>query len=177
MYQLTNEKLEVLHFLIAPCERFPNNSKLPLIIYRQFFDIGKDDDGEKLIRETFEGQGWGNAWCDGIYDYHHYHSTAHEVLGVASGSAVVNFGGTGGMVLDLAPGDIILIPAGVAHKCLKHDERFRCVGAYPRHQNYDMNYGKDAERPTTDLNISHVPLPQTDPVFGRNGPMFQFWRK
>jgi uncharacterized protein YjlB len=40
-----------------------------------------------------------------------------------------------------------------------------------------MQYGKPGERPYTDGNISSVPLPRTDPVYGKTGPMLEIWEK
>src|SRR5947208_2293457 len=114
MYQTLHEKLEILHYPLQPCDRFPNNERFPLLIYRELFDLSPEDDGEKLITDTFETNGWENTWTNGIYDFHHYHSTAHEVLGIAAGEALVNFGGTGGVIVPIAHGDIVVIPAGVA---------------------------------------------------------------
>ena len=72
-------------------------------------------------------------------------------------------------------GDVIIIPAGVAHKNLGSSGDFRCVGAYPPGQDWDMNYGKAGERPAADENIANVPLPVADPVFGFEGPLMKNW--
>jgi uncharacterized protein YjlB len=39
------------------------------------------------MEELFRQNGWRASWRDGIYDYVHYHSRIHEVLGVARGKA------------------------------------------------------------------------------------------
>jgi uncharacterized protein YjlB len=39
-----------------------------------------------------------------------------------------------------------------------------------------MNYGKPGERPKTDDNIASVPLPKTDPVFGKGGGLLEIWK-
>jgi uncharacterized protein YjlB len=116
------------------------------------------------------------TWRNGIYSYHHYHSTAHEVLGCYRGSAKVQFGGESGIVEELSAGDVVIIPAGVGHKNLGASADFAVVGAYPRGQDYDMNYGKPGERPRADENIARVPLPETDPIFGKDGPLLRHWR-
>jgi uncharacterized protein YjlB len=119
---------------------------------------------------------WGNDWRNGIFTYHHYHSTAHEALLVYGGSAKVQLGGESGVIETIGAGDVIIIPAGVGHKNLGSSSDFHCVGAYPPRQNVDMNYGKAGERPRTDENIARVALPALDPVFGKSGPLIDHWR-
>ena len=100
---------------------------------------------------------------------------AHEVLAICRGKAKVQLGGENGIILSVSPGDVIIIPAGVAHKNLGASRDFLVVGAYPPGQSWDMNYGEAGERPDADQNISRVPRPKTDPVFGRRGPLIDHW--
>jgi uncharacterized protein YjlB len=153
--------------------RFPNNDLLPLLLYRETIARG----GPLATEDLFSRNRWVNTWRNGIYTRHHYHSTAHEVLGVYRGSAIVQFGGEDGFVYEVRIGDVIVIPAGVAHKCLKRTASFKVVGAYPEGQMWDMCYGADGERPETDENIARVPVPQCDPVYGMNGPLIDLWSK
>jgi uncharacterized protein YjlB len=164
----------VEHYSIADDGRFPNNATHPLIVYRGVI-TAPSEEGALWIEERFRANAWIPAWRNGIYDYHHYHSTAHEVLGVYAGRATVRFGGDGGIECDVAAGDVVLIPAGVSHKCLKASRDFALVGAYPREQHPDMCYGKEAERPQADQSIARVPEPDTDPVHGREGPVCDLW--
>lgn len=166
--------VEVRTHHLADDGTFPN-SRLPLLIYREAFR-GNPLDMAAGIEEMFCRNHWGRTWRDGIYSYQHYHSTAHEVLGCYGGSARVQFGGKGGAVEELYAGDVVIIPAGVAHKNLGASRDFGVVGAYPAGQEYDMNYGKRGERPSADENISRVPLPETDPVFGSDGPLLNYWK-
>jgi uncharacterized protein YjlB len=152
----------------------PNNQKLPLLVYQAALNLpGQNPAG--AVESLFQANGWGGAWRNGIYSFHHYHSTAHEVLAVCRGSARVQSGGENGPIFSVQPGDVILIPAGVGHKNLGADSDFLVVGAYPSGQSWDMNYGKAGERPAADRNIAAVPLPQTDPVFGHRGPLVDHW--
>jgi len=153
---------------------FPNNDRLPVIIYKSAIDL-PDEDAATTLEEIFKVNHWENSWRNGIYDYHHYHSTAHEVLGVYQGQVKVQLGGPSGIVAQLKKGDVVVIPAGVAHKNVGSSEDFKCVGAYPSGQDYDMNYGKSGERPKTDKNIKKVPLPSMDPIFGFDGPLIKSW--
>ncbi len=153
---------------------FPNN-KLPLILYRQAIEISGADPAA-AVEKVFHENKWGNSWRNGIYPYHHYHSTAHEVLGIYAGKATVQLGGPEGITVELTAGDVVVIPAGVAHKRLDSDSKFACVGAYPPGQEWDMNYGKAGERPETDKNIAKVELPPTDPVSGKQGKLIETWK-
>ena len=94
----------------------PNN-RLPLILYAGAVDVAAGDPA-RAFEDLFHGHGWGNGWRNGIFPFHHYHSTAHEVLGIAAGEAEVRFGGEGGATVHAKAGDAVLIPAGVGHKRL-----------------------------------------------------------
>lgn len=153
---------------------FPNNERLPALIYRDAFVLSGDDPAATIER-IFARNGWRGPWRNGIYDYHHYHSTAHEVLGVAAGTARLQLGGESGAEFEVQTGDAIVIPAGVAHKNLGSTSDFLVVGAYPAGQDWDMMYGRAGERPQADQNIEDTPLPQADPIFGANGPLIEKW--
>ena len=153
---------------------FPN-SRLPLLLYRRAVKLPKHDPAS-AFESLFAAHQWRGTWRNGIYCYHHYHSTAHEVLGIYSGSARVQLGGERGVIHEVRAGDVLLIPAGVAHKNLGMRGEFGVVGAYPAGQEWDMNYGKPSERPHADRNIAAVPLPVLDPVYGGGGPLRAHWR-
>lgn len=155
---------------------FPNNAELPLLIYQGAVRLPAADPAS--VYETLLDQnGWGGTWRNGIFSYHHYHSTAHEVLGVYRGQATVQLGGDEGIVLEIETGDVIIIPAGVAHKNLGSSRDFGVVGGYPAGQRWDMNYGQAGERPQADENIARVPLPEQDPIYGADGPLVEQWHK
>jgi uncharacterized protein YjlB len=150
------------------------NSKFPLLIYQGALKLPASDPAA-LFEELFTSNHWSDSWRDGIYTYHHYHSTAHEVLGVYRGSATVQFGGERGTKQKVTAGDVIIIPAGVAHKNLGASSDFGVVGAYPAGQQWDMNYGQASERPQVDENIARVAMPEFDPVYGVDGPLKKSW--
>nr|WKN39729.1 cupin domain-containing protein [Tunicatimonas sp. TK19036] len=155
---------------------FPNNQKLPLIIYSQVLDLSEGD-AASIMESVLQANGWGNSWRNGIYTYHHYHSTAHEFIGIYRGKVKVELGGPDvGIEVEAKAGDVIVIPAGVVHKNLGASADFACIGAYPPGQNFDMNYGKESERPQADENIKQVPLPNTDPVYGNRGMLLKLWK-
>ncbi len=151
---------------------FPNN-RLPVLLWRDAVPTGSAS--ASAIEDRFHANGWGGSWRNGIFTYHHYHSTAHEVLGIARGSVTVQLGGPNGETLDLATGDIALLPAGTAHKNLGQSDDLLVIGAYPPGQRPDILRGDPDDRPEADRNIAQVPLPQTDPVTGEEGPPIA-WR-
>lgn len=129
-----------------------------------------------FIKTILKRNSWENSWKNGVYEYHHYHSVSHEVLCAYRGATKVLLGGDNGVIVDFEAGDVLIIPAGVAHKNIEPDNLFKCVGAYPKGQNYDMNYGQPFERPEADKNILKVPLPTEDPVYGKHGPLIEHWK-
>jgi len=153
---------------------FPNNA-LPVLIYHGAFDMVQDNPASQ-IEQTFDSNLWGGVWRNGMYTYHHYHSTSHEVIACYGGEARIQLGGPSGISADLVAGDVIIIPAGVAHKNVTCSANFRIVGAYPRGQhNYDLRRGLPGERPRVDERIARVPLPDSDPVYGAAGPLVREW--
>lgn len=152
----------------------PNNPKLPLLLYQGVLSLPRTSPA-KVIEELFQLNQWGNSWRNGVFSYQHYHSTAHEVLGVAKGEARILFGGKSGMLVTVREGDVAILPAGTGHENLGDRDRFTVVGAYPPGQSLDMGYGRPDERPKSDENIARVALPPTDPVYGKEGPLGDHW--
>lgn len=147
--------------------RIPNNPTLPLVIYR--VALAPSDDLANDFERRFAANGWMNSWRNGVFDYHHYHSNTHEVLGVAKGEARICFGGEQGAVLTVSAGDVAILPAGTGHKCEWANEDFLVVGAYPDGRDYDIYRGNPAEHDGAVARIANVPLPKRDPVFGGDG--------
>ncbi len=148
--------------------RIPNHPDLPLLVYAGALAIGAADRAA-AFEALFRRHGWGGMWRNGIYAFHHYHSTAHEVLGIAAGRARVRFGGEHGTTLDIEAGDAVLIPAGVGHCNLGASADLLVVGAYPEGQRPDLRRGGPDDRPQVLANIAAVPLPRRDPITGRDG--------
>jgi uncharacterized protein YjlB len=173
--QEINEHPKVVTHLVGDSGIFPNNPRLPLVILQTAFLFqGTLEPG--FIEKTFTENGWTGGWRNGLYPFHHYHSTAHEVLGIYSGSVRVQFGGEEGPEVAAAMGDVLVLPAGLAHRNVWSSHDFRVVGAYPVGTTWDMNYGKEGERPGTDQNIAQVPLPPADPVYGAGRALIDHWR-
>ena len=166
----------IVHRVLHDDGTFPNNARLPLIIYPAAIDL-PDRDPASTLEDLFASHHWTNSWRNGIFSYHHFHSSAHEVLGVYGGTARVQLGGSEGPKFDVHAADVIVIPSGVAHRNLGASADFRVVGAYPAGQRWDMNYGKTGERLRVDRNIAAVALPTHDPVYGETGPLMRLWHE
>ncbi len=169
------QNLNIIRHILPDDGTFPNNGLLPLLVYQKALNLTEARSAANIM-EFLETNGWVNAWENGIYDYHHYHSTAHEVLIITKGSARVQFGGPSGVAMLVEEGDAVIIPAGVAHKALDQYDGFKCVGAYPTGQEYDIKKGEDGEREEAMKNIKQLGLPSTDPIYGIDGPLLQNWK-
>jgi len=128
------------------------------------------------LEQCFAGNDWTNSWRNGVYSFPHYHSTSHEVLGVYSGTANLRLGGQHGRNVEVHAGDVIVIPAGVAHQNLNATEDFGVVGAYPDGRGWDLLRGLPGERPRADQNIAALPIPDNDPIYGAKGPLRDIWK-
>lgn len=165
--------MTITPFVFRDDGSIPNNS-LPLLLYTNAIDL-KGSDPAREIERKFAENGWAKMWRNGIYTFHHYHSTSHEVLGCFRGSANVLLGGEQGELLTLKAGDVVLIPAGVGHYNKGASTDFGVVGAYPRGFDWDMQYGRPGERPTVLENIAGLPVPPKDPVTSAQGGLNEHW--
>ena len=148
--------------LLAGDDRFPN-SALPVLFYRRALPTEA-----AAMEQAFARQGWGGAWRNGIYTFHHFHSTAHEVLGIAAGEVRVLLGGPSGREATVRAGDVVVIPAGVAHRNMGQSADLLVVGAYPGGSACDLLRGEPAELQQARRTIAAVPLPGRDPVQGQD---------
>ena len=153
----------------------PNNPKLPFIHYLGAVALPERGDPAAVFEELFERNGWGDSWRNGIYDYVHYHSGTHEVLGIARGHARVRFGGNSGKVVDLREGDVVILPAGTGHQSLDASKDLLVIGAYPPNGKYDECRGSRQEHERALESIPKVHLPAKDPVYGADGPLMDAW--
>ena len=111
-----------------------------------------------------------------MYSFSHFHTTSHEVLGIASGKAQLCFGheeNKDRVEEVLTKGDVIIMPAGVSHRLLEDlDGAFTMVGCYPTGCNWDMCYGKSGEESKIEK-IKDLPWFKKDPVYGDEGPVLE----
>jgi uncharacterized protein YjlB len=163
-------------FLFADDGAIPNNPSLALVLYRDAVALPSEG-AEAAMERVLAGNAWGDMWRNGIYPYVHYHSMTHEALGIARGRARARFGGESGEEIDLRAGDVAILPAGTGHQCLWASPNLMVIGAYPRTGRYDLCRGSKAERTRALRTIPRVPLPETDPVYGADGPLAKLWRR
>ena len=164
---------ELKMFELNDGEVFPNNH-LPILLYKGVLNLPVLFPATHVIN-LFKKNNWYNAWIGGIFNYHHYHSNTHEVLGIYGGSTTLLLKGEDGLKITVKKGDVLIIPAGVAQKNLGDKNAVKCIGAYPFGSAFDMNYGKPGERPRTDKNIAAVPIPSFDPVYGTDRGLSKIW--
>ncbi|SCB61755.1 Uncharacterized protein YjlB [Rhizobium aethiopicum] len=156
--------------IFEPSDWVPNNPRFPVLIYKGL----SGEDGSCDFQNRFAGNGWTGIWTNGVFDYQHYHSSAHEVLGVETGSATLLIGGPGGRAIKVTAGDCLVLPAGTGHKNLGSTSDFQVVGAYPEGQHADIRTSAASSEMLA--TISSLPIPQSDPVQGRWGFLTKEWR-
>jgi uncharacterized protein YjlB len=172
---VTSHTVEPLAIVFEDDGLIPNNP-LPFLVYKAAVDVDNDHP-EKTIEGLFGANGWGDMWRDGVYDYPHYHATVHEALGVARGRARVRFGGDAGRELEIAAGDVAILPAGTGHQRLSASRDFSVVGAYPPGAKMQIARPTPENRAKALKTIPHVKVPPSDPVMGRNGPLVRLWNR
>jgi uncharacterized protein YjlB len=163
----------------APSERFrlersgdmPNHPDFPVLLHRRA--VEPSGDAAAALEALFAANGWPPRWRDGIYDFHHYHTEGHEALGVAAGSARVLLGGPGGREVELAAGDVAVLPAGTGHRRLAASPDFLVVGAYPPGQRTDIRREVPSEAALARIRV--LPAPASDPA-GRAPGVPELWR-
>ncbi|MCP5150309.1 MAG: cupin [Ectothiorhodospiraceae bacterium] len=160
---------------LAPGHDVPNNPQLPVVVHRRAVPP-EVDDVAGWLEARFAANGWVGAWRDGVFDHHHYHATAHEVLGIARGSVEVMLGGAGGVLVTLGEGDVAVLPAGTGHCRVGATSRLVVVGAYPSGQSPDLRRAGDSLADAA-RRIARVPVPDADPVQGADGALVRLWTR
>ncbi len=155
----------------------PNNPHCPLVVYRQAVRLDRPYDPAAVFEEIFARHGWRDSWRDGIYDFLHFHTGTHEVLGIARGKATVQFGGAKGRSLTLLVGDVVVLPAGTGHRRIRASRDLLVVGAYPPGGRYDEPRPDEVDPAEARASIAKVPSPRQDPVYGGEGRLPALWKK
>lgn len=154
----------------------PNTSvqRKPLLIYHSAFHPGTSAsaiEAHLAAIGVVEPQ-----WRYTMYSISHFHSTAHELLCVASGQAQLCFGhedNPSRVLVRVGAGDVIVVPAGVAHRLLEDvNGDFGMVGSYPIGQNWDMCYGTEGEAEQV-KSIAKLEWFARDPIYGDEGPVLE----
>ncbi len=163
-------KTEVEKLRLSRNGWMPNNERLPVLLYRRAF---LDRDVADRMEDAFKRNFWPAQWRNGVYSFHHYHSTAHEVLGFAAGSARLTLGGEGGHDMTVGSGDVLVLPAGTGHCLVRAEPNFLVVGAYPVGQDWDICR---AAPDTMALDrMRNLSFPQSDPLTGKGGELVHAW--
>ena len=153
--------------IFPPSEWVPNNTRFPVLMYKTALTDAR------LFENLFASNGWSGIWTNGVFGYQHYHSAAHEVLGVSVGHATLLIGGPQGEVTSVEQGDCLLLPAGTGHCNLDCSDDFQVVGAYPPGQKADiLTTAASAQQLAA---IRSLPKPETDPVTGGSGGLLEAW--
>jgi uncharacterized protein YjlB len=161
---------------LAASGAIPNHPRWPLLVYPQAGAI-EGEDSAAAFEALFDANRWPAAWRNGVYAFPHFHSNAHEALGVYSGEVTVRFGGDDGIVLTARPGDVIVLPAGTGHEKLSSRGTLGIVGAYPAGAQPDMCRPQPRSLEQATQAVARVPLPECDPVYGPGGPLLIHWTR
>lgn len=153
------------------------NSKYPVLIYPHIFDKEQsDDDKADWLEACFAKNNWTNSFRWKVYDYHHYHTNTHEVLGVYAGKALLQLGGEVGEKIEVLPGDVMILPAGTGHISLHHSLDFAVVGAYPNGTEPDLIRLSDPRPDGVRQKVNNVPVPECDPLYGAPSAFEMHWK-
>ena len=172
---VVSDDIEPLTFTFGDDGLVPNNP-MPFLVYKQAISVDNEHP-EKTIEGLFGANGWGEMWRNGVYDYLHYHATVHEALGVARGHARVRFGGDAGKEIEIAAGDVAILPAGTGHQCLFASRDFGVIGAYPPGPKMHITLPTPQNYQKALKTIPAVKLPKTDPVLGEDGSLVRLWKR
>lgn len=151
----------------------PNNPVLPVLVYHHVTDAARA--GAAAFEDRFSANGWRGLWRNGVFSYQHYHTHAHEVLGIAEGRARLIIGGPAGEEMDVRAGDCLILPAGTGHCRISSSSDFLVIGGYPPGQHADIR--REGDGPADLAAIAAVPLPSSDPVTGPEGALVRLWRE
>ncbi|SJZ48548.1 cupin domain-containing protein [Consotaella salsifontis] len=157
---------------LSPENDIPN-SPLPLILARGAVAMPTRPEA---VEEMVRGNGWTGTWVYTVYDYWHYHVTGHELLICVAGTAELGFGGPHGIRVEVAPGDMAVLPAGTGHRRFSASADFAMVGAYPPGQDGSITRVGAMDTAEAAARIARLALPQNDPLTGERPGIFDAWR-
>jgi uncharacterized protein YjlB len=163
--------VEIKRLTVPRGDRVPNNDRYPAALARNALGGEQDDTAVKAL---LQANGWGGAWTWQVFDYHHFHPDAFEVLAVARGSATLMLGGPQGEEIDVKAGDVMILPPGFGHRQIEARDGFQICGAYPPGQeDYTVVKAEDGYDEAMLEQIAAVQEPSTDPLWDGDGPLLR----
>jgi len=151
------------------------NSRLPLAFWRS--RLPADARSGPAANALFRKNGWQGTWVYTVFPFWHFHTRGHEALACVAGRARIGFGGDHGIEVDVAVGDVCVIPAGVGHRRLDSSPDFLMAGGYPPDQEGNIIRIGDLDDGTIAGEIAALALPETDPISGQVDGVVAAWRK
>ncbi|KAF7505329.1 hypothetical protein GJ744_001032 [Endocarpon pusillum] len=146
------KNLQVGQHRIPAFNNFPNTSiqGKPLLIYHSAFQTPSASQIESHLSSIGVVT---PAWRYTMYSTSHFHSN-----------------NPGRVEREVQKGDVIVVPAGVAHRLLEDKGGFSMVGSYPGGKSWDICYGREEEADKVG-NIKHLGWFDKDPIYGDKGPV------
>ncbi|MGJ7032222.1 cupin domain-containing protein [Niabella hirudinis] len=154
--------------------RIPS-SLLPLLVYRGFFDK-EYGSCEGWLTKKFRSNKWFPAPALQAHDFTHYYANTHIVLGICAGEAKWQLGGRLGISTILEKGDVMVIPAGVALRCIESDADFKMVGACSVNVVPELRGNKPGNPNQADPIIANIAIPDNDPILGPGEGLLTIWQ-
>lgn len=152
------------------------NSILPVLIYQAIENTSNMSMADYL-EHLFQSNNWTNNWRSTVLTQNHYHSTTHEVLGIAAGEVDLVIGGHLGQKILAKVGDVLILPAGTGHFSMSNENPYEVIGGYPNGLEWDLIYDETDKYEAARKRIAALELPDTDPVLGTDGPLKKLWLK
>ncbi|KAH8897441.1 hypothetical protein GQ53DRAFT_791908 [Thozetella sp. PMI_491] len=170
-----------------------HGNDLPVLVYRGALPQPLD---EETASEFLQRHGWVKKGTWGTITTKHFHPNTHECYGIFQGTSELVFGEGGadppgtGVTCQVGPGDVVVVPAGVAHATVSNPEivespaeadpltKYRYIGVYPEGApKWRNEFGKEEVSSRNELarEIAGVPIPPNDPVTGPGGPLVHLW--
>jgi uncharacterized protein YjlB len=165
------------------------NSKHPVLIYRSaigFVESVPRLAARNLIADHIGKNGWRLEEGLTLYSYHLYDRKAHKAFIVINGQATLQLGGPKvGRSAVIEEGDLIVIPAGVAHRHLRYANlsltaqfeamEIRPVAADEPGPVRGLKKSMEVARPKALESLANIPRP-FNPLYGPQGPGLQGWK-